>query len=297
MTKDQMTITEEMKGLLSDPKNRIELEDYVSKHVESFLRMTNVGNFPVQGVGVQKENFLDRMQKYEDATKDLQKILILLARWGDQEHLLLLKKIFIRLAESEKGSAGTNVWLHLEWYPTQILMYAAGISALSADKFEALKIILSTPVLILLSEKQDVPLIVAVTSNIFSELGDVFKWIPGQEKKYFPRSEHFFGILRSPLEESLFLGKGYEQLFDDFEVYAALVYSDLTGRDWAPIGRFGWKHSRAFGDSSFHKIIEEAKERKEEWLPLKVGMFKGSLSRFLEISNALEKQIRHLSWW
>lgn len=124
--KNTRNVAEEMKRLLSDPKNRISLEDFVSEYVDSFLEKTSIETFPVQGVGVQQEDFLKRMEAYEKVAVDLQKILILLARWADNEQLQLLRKVLVRLAESDKGDSGTILWLRFGWYPLQLLMYSAG---------------------------------------------------------------------------------------------------------------------------------------------------------------------------
>jgi len=296
MENHKTTIVEEMKELLSDSKNRIKLDDFVTKHLKVFLNATNLENFPVQDSNVQKEDFLERMHKYEEVVKDLQQIAILLARWGEGEQLSILKKIFKHVAESDKGSSGKNLWLRLGWYPSQILMYSAGVAALSAGKYDAIKIILTTPVKTSSVEERRLPIIAVVASNL-SNIHDAFKWISGQEKKYVPRSEHLFQTLELILEELLFIGKSYERLFDDFEVYSALVYVDVTGRDGGPIGRFGWKHSKDMGDNPFNRIVEEAKEMKEEWPPLRAGIFSGSLERFLEVSKALGQQLNELSWW
>lgn len=295
MTNPKTTVIEEIKELLSDPKNRIRLDDYVTMHIKAFLTATDLEHFPVQGVNVQKEDFLERIQKYEGAVKELQQIVILLSRWGEQEQLSLLEKVFSRLAEADKGSVGTVLWLNFDWYPIQILMYSAGIAALSAGKYDALKVILTTPVQKSSVEKEHLPIVVTVASNL-SDINDAFKWIPGQEEKYVPRSEHLFQILELVLEDLLFVGKSYERLFDDFEVYSALVYADATGRNWRPIGRFGWKHGRGMGESPFSQVVEEAKRKGERWPPLQVGMFNGSLERFLEISEALGQQLNKLSW-
>ena len=296
MEKHDISFIEEMKELLSDPKNRIRLDDFVTKYLRAFLEETNLEHFPIQGSNIQKEDFMDRMRKYEEVVKDLQQIVILLARWGKGEQLIILEKVFSRIAEVEKCSSGINLWIHFWWYPVQILMYSAGVAALSAGKYDALKLILTTLVQNSSTESERLPLIVKVTSNI-SDIHDAFKWIPGKERNYVPRSDHLFEILKPTLEELLFLGKSYERLFDDFEVYSALVYAGITGRDWGPIGRFGWKYSRDIGDNPFNRIIEEAKEAKEKWAPLQVGMFNGSLERFLEVSETLGERFNKLSWW
>jgi len=296
MDKPKTNIAEEMKELLSDPKNRIKLDDFVSKHLRAFLEATNLEHFPVQGSNIQKEDFLDRMRKYEEVVKDLQQIVILLARWGEGEQLIILGKVFSRIAEADRGLSGISLWIHFCWYPIQVLMYSAGVAALSAGKYSALKVILTTLVQNSSAERERLPIIVAVTSNIF-DIHDEFMWIPGKEDKYVPRSEHLFEILEPTLEELLFVGKSYERLFDNFEVYSALVYANIMRGDWGPIGRFGWKHGRGAGDSPFDCVVKEAKEAKGEWPPLRVGMFNSSLERFLEVSKALEQRLNKLSWW
>lgn len=295
MNKSKTTVVEEMKELLSDPKNKIKLDDFVTKYLRLFLEATNLEHFPIQGFDAQKENFLDRIQKYEEVVKDLQKIVILIARWGEEEQINILEKVFSRITEVYESLSGTSLWIHFCWYPVQILMYSTGIAALSVRKYSILKLVLTIPVQNSTVEKERLPIIVEVTSNI-SAIHEEFKWIPGQENKHVPRSEHLFGILGPTLEELLFIGKSYERLFDDFEVYSALVYADVMGRDWGPIGRFGWKYNHNAGDNPFNRIVEEAKEAKEEWLPLQVGMFNGSLKRFLEVSEAFVKRFSKLYW-
>jgi hypothetical protein len=61
---------------------------------------------------------------------------MLLAYWGEQRYDSLLQKICTRVAESEKGSGGTVVWLRLEWYTTLFLQYSAGIVAIPLRNFD-----------------------------------------------------------------------------------------------------------------------------------------------------------------
>ena len=205
MTNPKTTIVEEMKELLSDSKNRIKLDDFVTKHLKVFLAATDLEHFPVQGVNATEENFLQRMQKYEEIVKDIQQIVILLARWGEGEQLSFLEKVFSRLAEAEKGSAGTVLWLKLGWYPLMLLMYTAGIVALSMSKYEVLKIIFETQVR-LGPEYGDktIPVIIPVSSNMI-RLYDQFKLLPGHERNHVPKSEYLFKFLQPLLEDLLFL--------------------------------------------------------------------------------------------
>jgi hypothetical protein len=288
-------ISRTVKALLSDPTKKIVLDDFVTRHVKKFLAATDLRNFPVQDSAVQKDDFIDRLHRYEAATADLQEIVILLARWGDQNQLFLLEKIFIRLAEADKGSAGVVMWLHLTWYPLQNLMYVAGIAALSAGNYSALKVVFQTMVQTNHDGKK-LPLVVAVGANM-TDIVEQFKLIPGQEQKYVPRSEYLHKLLQPGLEDMLLLGKSYESLFDAFEILFALTFASYKGRGWGPIGRFGWKHSGRHGESPFDALLDEANGEKEKWGPLQAGLFGGSSETFTDIAKTFKAYLDRLSWW
>jgi len=243
LVKPKINNIEKMKELLAEPKNRIKLDDFVTKQLKDFIDKTSLEQFPVQDSKVQKNDFLTRLKKYEEISEDFQKIIIILARWGNKEQLFILNKVFKRLAEIENGSLYSGIWAHLRWLPSQVLMYFSGIAALSVENYHALKIILTTYVYIPSSSKTNkyIPIIVPVNENL-TYITEEFKWIPGQEQKKVPRSEYLFEFLEPSLQELLFLGKDYERFFDDFEVYNALVYADVAKRDFYPIGRFGYKY-------------------------------------------------------
>jgi hypothetical protein len=103
--------------------------------------------------------------------------------------------------------------------------------------------------------------------------------------------------LQPPLEDLLFLGRSYESLFDRFEILLALCYADAENRPWGPPGRFGWKHSRGHGGNPYDALLVEAREQRDEWPPVKAGLFKRSSARFLEIANAYKETLDKLNWW
>jgi hypothetical protein len=289
-------LVETMKELLSEPSNKIKLDDFVSMYIRRFLDATDLRHFPVEGSNIKKEDFIDRLNKYEELSKDLQQIVILISKWGNKDQLLLLEKIFTRLAEADKGSSGSTLWIHFGWYPIQILIYSAGITALATKNYEALKIVLLTQVETNTTSDNQLPIVVPVGTNM-ANIHDTFKLLPGHEKQYVPRSEHLLKALQPILEDLLFLGRSYEPLFDAFEVMFALTYADVSGRDWGPAGRFGWKHSRGYGDSPFTSLIEIAKKEGDKWGPIKAGMFQGSITRFKEITDKYSEILKKLSWW
>ena len=88
--------------------------------------------------------------------------------------------------------------------------------------------------------------------------------------------------MQPQLDEIFFLGIGYEKSFDTFEIILALASSDYCNERngyYSPLpGRFFWKHKRS--TSPLDRVISEANAKKENWEPLRAGMFGGSIARF-----------------
>ena len=290
---NEVPVVEAVKELLSDPSKRIKLDDFISLHIRRLLDATDLRHFPMEGVKLQPEQFIDRVNKYEEVSKDLQRIVILLAKWGNSEQLLLLEKIFTRLAEADKGGSGLIVFLRLTWYPILLLMYSAGISALASHNYDALRTVFQTSVQAEPYNQGRLPIVIPVVDNL-TEIVNSFKMLPGHDRHYVPRSEHLFKFLQPELEDLLLLGRSYEPLFDEFEILFALAYLDVKERDWGPVGRFGWKHRRGYGESPFFQLVEEAKKEGNNWGPIRGGLFKGSLERFLKDAGRFEALLKQL---
>jgi len=231
-------------------------------------------------------------------------VAVILAHWGGSEHVTLLERIFARISEVGKPSAGIVVWIRLAWYPLLVLMYAAGISALAARRFDMLKVALLAPVYSeqRLSGRSDPPVVLAVVGNL-TEIVEQFKRLPDMEKKYVPRSEHIYRKVQPLLEDELFLGRTYDKLFDDFEMLLALSFADLRDDNvkahvWGPPGRFAWKERGRFSDEKvYSNFITQAKAEGQDWGPLRVGFFRGSNTRFSEVADAYAQLLSQINWW
>jgi hypothetical protein len=107
--------------------------------------------------------------------------------------------------------------------------------------------------------------------------------------------------LQPLIEDELFLGKRYEDVFDKFEIMLALVFADLRGgithRTWGPPGRFAWKEGSFNSNGGpFTRFVEAAKKLGEGWPPLKEGFFQGSAERFAEVADGYRDLIVNLKW-
>ena len=105
-------------------------------------------------------------------------------------------------------------------YPVLGVMYAGGISALAAGRYDMLRICLTTPVLWDRSRNEKArPILLPVVAAV-TDIFNAFIALPGMDRKYVPRSEHQLVALQHVVEDQLFLGRSYQDLFDQFEIRA-----------------------------------------------------------------------------
>jgi hypothetical protein len=293
--KSNVEIIDETKEYLTEVKSRIKLDDLVNHELRKVISILNEENFPLQGVSVDSENFVERLNKYEQTVKRIGLIVSCVAHWGEDEQSPIINKILSRLSDGIDLGGGTVLWLKLRWYPLLMIMYYGGISALANENYEYLSRILTTKVKEEHSNESQV-IVVRVIKQL-TEIYNSFKMIPEHDRYHVPRSEYLFKILQPDLDDLLFLGKSYDELFDRFEIFLALVYADLNpqNRTWGPVGRFGWKYHRTY--NIYSEIVREADRLQNNWPPIKVGLFNGSYDRFKSIATEFEKFLRTLSFY
>ena len=113
-------------------------------------------------------------------------------------------------------------------------------------------------------------------------------------------SDYLLKILQPKLDDILFIGKGYEDYFDEFEILFALGVADYRNQYSqgisGPVGRFGWK-TRSPINNPFKKLFENAKSQNEDWPPLKAGLFGGDFERFNSVASGYERFIQQIAWY
>ena len=293
----EQLLPDTLKDLLSDPRYRIRLDDLVAAEIRRVLHDTREELFPLETSTASSDEFAERLRQYEDAVERLLVITILVARWGSEEHQPVLARIIARLADKNDVRSGLVSWLGLRWYPLTLVIYSGGISALSGQNYRSLATLVTTQLGDQLRGGEPREAIVPTVEGMLDvRRTRLFKQLPGHDKYFVPESEYLFKSLQPVLEDHLFLGNSYEDLFDRFEMLQALVYADLaTGQFWGPTGRFGWKHRR-MNRSPFEALVTEAEREGEAWPPLRFGLFAGSIDRFREVASDYRQLLQMLSW-
>ncbi|MEF8726292.1 MAG: caspase family protein [Candidatus Bipolaricaulota bacterium] len=289
----------------------IKLEDLVKRELQrSEPKINNESNFPIdpEVTEYSVEEFINRLEKYEDLIENLLKIVVVLGRWGGKDHSNLLTRIVEKLASNIDISPGNTTWLALRWYPVLLLQYAGGIGGLSADNFYSLKALLSSKIPKRGTRgDREMALINATINGFhptpgFKRIIKKFKDIPDHQKHYVPDSEYLYSTLQPMIEDQILIGEMYEKVFDRFEVFFSLIFAELnynedTGRVWGPLGRFAWKFRNRSNNGPFRKLVKEAEEEKEQWPPIKIGLFKGNYERFDQVANGFIELMSNLNWF
>ncbi len=297
---DTMNRIDQIKEMLSEDRHRIKLRDIVIQLIREVISQTTVDQFPIQEAWT-TESFADRVAKYESVMQELCATQILLCYWGGQmnrETLALSPRTVSGRFSQESGSKG---WLALRWYPSFLLLYYGGISAVAAEKYDNLREMLKTRV----SDHEQIRGTDSFDHTVCTSIAEVFeqfKYISGNERHHAPHSEYLFKTVQPLLDDLLFLGSSYETYFDRFEALLGLIVAeerDSHGatRIWGPIGRYGWKFKRGDERSLFHGIVTEAAEQGQNWGPIRAGLFRGSIDRFMEISEKFSAILKELPWF
>lgn len=285
-----------VKSLLGQPANFIELHDFGMDQVRRLLAATSEDLF-VSSDDFSVDRLLDRLTRYEECTKDLALTEACIAYWASDVHHQILRKLLSRSTDQMGGGGGSVVWVRLRWYPLVIQAYCAGIAAVSARRYDTLADLFLSEVdgrnggRILLLELSD------AISNLSQS--NLFKMIPEHERYYTPMSEYLFKRIQPWIDDSLFVGRGYEAAFDEFEVLLALACADQRRRSgqrtWGPVGRFGWK-TGSVATSPLERIIEQAKQAGASWPPIRYGLV-GDSSDFADMADEYRTLVRGLNWY
>jgi hypothetical protein len=112
------------------------------------------------------------------------------------------------------------------------------------------------------------------------------------EKYYTPTSKWLCSILYECFKLHIPNKFEFDNTFDVFEYLLSLNYSYLVKseihRNWSPYGQFLWRQRRLRNQNTlFKEFYESADKEKENWLPIKQGMFGGSYNTYSETKKKL----------
>lgn len=287
-----------VKKLISDPKSHILLHDMMLEETRKFLADTNEDFFPVSG-NLAEQDLVEQIQNYESATEELWMLLSIVGRWGTSGHVKIVQHALARSCDRLTSNGGRVAFLRLRWYPLMLMSYSVGISALYNDNYEMVKVLFETNVGFDTSSEGQLTTLEVLAKNLSTgNCNEIFRVLSPEIKYYYPFSEHMFSLLQPKLDDVHFLGRDYEFYFDQFEMLFFLAgrYLDKTSESYISyhLGRFAYKETRGYAQP-LTKLILEAERMKNDWAPIRAGMFGGDYSQFEEIALEARKLVQSLN--
>lgn len=285
------------KRYLPDDANKIRLFDLVSGETERLHATLCESVFSPNTNTDPKLDVPARVKKYENLSAPLATLVAVGCYWGRASHRPLWIRTLDRIGSSRpRDKSGYVHLLELQTYPALILLYAGGIAAIAASQYETLCGLFVTAKTRDESKSADQPF--AATVNTWQVMNREIGWLlPGMEKRVTPLSDHLLGVLREPLREFLPDDEVFQDSFDRFELFLAIQHAVLTDWPGSPIGRFGWRNRRFSPDRQIAKrVLLEASEAGEIWLPLRAGLFGGTLATFKSAHAKVADRIEKIDW-
>lgn len=285
-----------VKQLLSAPKSPIKLHDFIKLEIERYLSLTHEDNFPLT-VDFTTELLAQRMSAYEECAQDLAMISAVIAYWGGESELAILRMIVGRASDKLLKNRKENFILpYLRWYPVLIILYHAGIAAIAAKNYKVLAHLFHAGVGEYFYEGKTTFVDILAFAIKQLDANDVFHRLSGLANVRAPLSEHIYKQIRPGLEACLFLGESYELAFDEFEILYVLTVSYLSTYG---SGDFGLVYYHKFHskrpDSPFIRLMREAIQYKDKWPPIEAGMFNKNYGQFEKVAiQYQDKYVKNL---
>jgi NAD-dependent SIR2 family protein deacetylase len=276
------------KKFLEEEKYRIRLHDLVMGETDRLLTAMSEKNFPTDINQVSKAALLQRMAGYDAVSEVLLGLIITGCYWSDAYGDLAAKGLE-RIANPSKDFTGSLIWTRLRWYPAMLLMYAGGIASLSSGKYENLAVLLTKPKLNVINKSELLPAAVALRWDTLFE-DDVYNLLTNSQNDPYALNRHLFEALKGPFAELLPIDDEYQRNFNTFEYLLTLIHADLQAKVnvsdsyfWGPRGLFMSERERRNGSPTMTTVKKQAEELRNEWPPLKAGLFDGSYERFEKV--------------
>jgi len=287
----------QLKRYISEEKHAIRLHDLVLGETEQLQKELTGGSFPVLGVPWNEEQAASRIQQYNALTTNLQSLLSVGCYWGKTSHRSIWTKCIERIANGRNTGGGVKGWLDLQRFPPLSLLYVGGLGALAGRKYGTLLALLTAP-RYRTDRGDDFPLLRVL--NVWDAFEkNVAQSVLGEGPRHTPQSDFLCENLRPFLADLIPDPLAYEDLFDEFEYFLALAFSDMkipTLTNWIPVGRFGWRNRLNEGQHVIDKVDKEARRYGTEWAPLQAGWFDGSFEKYEGAKATVVEFMKGLGW-
>ncbi len=286
-----------VKKYLSSEQHAIDFADTIEQWgAEAYKQISEVAHYDFQLTPAAFNHYLDI---HLSAVTPLLEAAVLTVRWGKEWQIQLFGDILIKLCTKEwrNGEISESNAIYLHGLAPMLLLNALGVACVKYQRFKELNVILSSTV------SQENFRLYGHRSQLLTLLGGVCwgdnTWNSLMGKNYiYPSSMFFLGHLRSLFKDCFTADSEYENVFDIWEHLKSLVYAYnkcYIIRFQAPLGdflrqRMTYRYECSRGEQiPYIHFFEKADKLKDDWEPIKQGMFGGSYDAYKQIYDQAEE--------
>ncbi len=290
LSKD-ITVARLKKYIVKD-EYKILLHDLIQEQLEcSLMNLRVKDDFSLYP---SKKNLLPIISHYIHSLEILLQLIINGVFWANKENSYLFILILESISEPFKFQQGSyyKETRDLFYFPSLIVLYCIGLSALKKDNYEIINACFNLKIRTYDSEYSDEIFLLEkvhpciVEQKIMNEI---------LSSNYLtPLSTYLHKTLEPLFVKHLYSVKDFQKKFDVFEYLISLNFLHLVGpkwgHDWAPWGEYQWRKNEYLRSESriFTDFFKEAEVLKENWSPLKVGMFNSKYQVFEDTKTKLD---------
>jgi len=247
-----------------------------------------------------KENYSPIISHYFQSFENILHLIINGVFWSKRENYYLFINILKSVSEPPKNQQGQyyEESRNLLYFPSLFALYSIGLTALKNNNYELLNMCFNLKVSESDHDYSDEIFLISKAHSCMIEaklMNDILS-----TSKKTPLSTYLHQILEPIFIKYLYSIKEFQDKFDLFEYLLALNYMHLVGpilgHGWAPWGEFQWRRINAIRGKTYilTEFIQEAESMKDNWFPLKAGMFKGKYQEFEEARIKLDEFLKKI---
>ena len=252
---DKNVFVDNLKKLLSDSKNYIEINELINEELKIYINEFDQEKLDLNGID--EEKFKIKIKTIEKNIENLLSAVILITYYGDERYNKMLKKIIYRVFPTGTFS-GQTIAISLLYIPTLILIYGIIITSLESEKYDIIKEIVNMEDNKIDSSHyyRDSDLLL---TNLFNRINDISssfgKLFPDQNYRY-PMNEYLYKYLQPIIDDILYIGDEYSDKYINTEILISIAYAikNYNGKDyvWGPIGRY--LYILGYGNKDINKL-------------------------------------------
>ena len=260
-----------LKNYLQDGHSEIRLHDLIVGETEHLYERLVERKYPVseRTPGYDPPNdasrIAARVERYEADSEVLVSLFITGCYWGGREQEGFWWKCLERIANPAMDFPNpySGVWYRLRRYPALLLLYGGGVAATARRRYSTLVKLFTLGAVADIGTGEKRFLVVVNPTRILDEIPEhLVKEVFGA-KSVYGASNRLARTLRDPFRGLLSQDSDYDDAFDRFEHFLALVYADIAPE----MARAG----RPSGAGDLGKEVSSSRLQKKRQMPARTG--------------------------